>query len=173
MDLRNELRRLSQNWIEQGQPPREKLNQTANELRRWKKQHAVEGIWSKPPLMVTATLDDGIGQGIEIINLYADVAGFELHFLGVLQSPDAILEACRQYRPAILGLTILQLDSDEDLARIGRHLPPDTALVAGGPVFQYDPELAQRGGVTYAAPNLAGFIDFLLDWEPGHDAACR
>lgn len=166
--LRNTLHQLCREWMTHGVPSSEGLDQTAEGLRAWKQQYGVSGIWSKPLLMVTATIDDGIGQGIEIITRYAEIAGLQVQSLGLMQDPVHIIASCRQCRPAILGLTILQLDSDEALAHIGHNLPSDTVLVAGGPVFKYDPEMAQRCGVTYAAANVAYFIKFLLNWEPGH-----
>jgi methylmalonyl-CoA mutase cobalamin-binding subunit len=169
--LREQLHRLSQEWMAQGLPSRQVLDHTAAGLRDWKQCHAVTGIWPQRPLMATATIDDGIGQGIEIISRYAEVAGLRIQPLGLMQTPESIVAHCRRYHPAILGLTILQLDSDEALARIGHQLPSDTALIAGGPVFKFDPQMARRCGVTYAAPNLACFINFLLNWTPDHDTA--
>lgn len=166
--LSEKLRRLSREWIDHGLPSREVLDQTAAALTAWKAQHKVTGIWPQPPLMVTATIDDGIGQGIEMISRYAKVVGLQVQALGLMQQPEHIIETCQHYRPAILGLTILQLDSDDDLADIGHNLPTGTTLIAGGPVFKFDPEMAQRCGVTYTASNVAYFINYLLDWEPGH-----
>lgn len=156
-----------------GLPSREVLDQTTAELNTWKQHHSVTGIWPQRPLMLTTTLDDGIGQGLAIISQYAEVAGLQVQPLGLMQRPDHIIAACRQHRPAILGLTILQLDSDDDLASIGHNLPPGTALVAGGPVFKFDPEMAQRCSVTYMAASVAYFIDYLLNWEPAHGTAAR
>lgn len=166
--LRDKLNSLSREWMASGLPSGAALRQAADGLTLWKQTHGVTGIWPRIPLMMTATIDDGIGQGIEIISMYAKVAGLRVRSLGLMQQPDHIIDTCRNQRPSILGLTILQLDSDDVLARIGHHLPPETALVAGGPVFKYDPDMALRCGVTYAAANVADFIDYLLKWEPGH-----
>lgn len=166
--LRDKLHSLSREWIARGLPSADALRQAAVELSAWKDTHGVQGIWERSPQMVTATIDDGIGQGIEIISIYAQLAGLQVDPLGLMQAPDHIIYRCKKQRPAILGLTILQLDSDEALAHIGHHLPPETALVAGGPVFKFDPDMAQRCGVTYMAANVADFIGYLLGWEPGH-----
>ncbi|MBI5897150.1 MAG: hypothetical protein HZB24_14495 [Desulfobacterales bacterium] len=82
--------------------------------------------------------------------------------LGLVRPADAIVAACLAHHPEYLGLTVLQLDSEEDLARVGHRLPAGTCLIAGGPAFRYDPEMALRCGVHYVAANVAYFIDFLL-----------
>lgn len=135
----------------------------AAELSEWKQGHQVTGLWPEPaPLMLTATLDDGIGIGLDLIHRYVQVLGLRLIPLGLLQSPDAIIQACRQYQPDYLGITILQLDSDDDLAYLGKHLPADTRLIAGGPVFRYDPDMAERCGVHFVARDVSHFISFML-----------
>jgi len=57
---------------------------------------------------------------------------------------------------------MLQLDSEEELVSIAHRLPAGTCLIAGGPAFRHDPEMAQRCGVHYVAANVAYFIDYLL-----------
>jgi hypothetical protein len=68
---------------------------------------------------------------------------------------------CRLRRPRFLGMTVLQLDSDDDLARISGQLPPETLFIAGGPVFEYDPDMAARCGIHFTATDVAHFIDFM------------
>ncbi|MFZ1985071.1 MAG: cobalamin B12-binding domain-containing protein [Desulfatitalea sp.] len=160
--LRRQLETLCREWIDQGLPSREQIVRCAQTLIRWKEQHSGLGLWPEAPLLMTATLDDGIGQGIEIIHLFAEALGMRVMPLGLLQPADAIVAACRQHCPAFLGLTVLQLDSEEELASVGQRLPPGTCLIAGGPAFRYDPEMATRCGVHHVAANVAYFIDFLL-----------
>jgi len=122
--------------------------------------------------MLTATLDDGIGQGISLIERFAAAAGLEVQRIGLLQYPGFILERCHILQPAMLGLTVLQLDSDDDLAEVGLNRPVQTSIVAGGPAFKFDPEMGKRCRVDYIAPNVAYFINYLLDWKP-HDRPGR
>lgn len=161
--LRSELERLSAGWIENGLPSREKVVSAAHTLMRFKQRHGLIGLWPSPPRMLSATLDDAIGQGIDIINLFAGVIGLDVGFLGLMQTPQKIVAACSRVRPRYLGVTVLQLDTEDDLAAIGHQLPPTTRLIAGGPAFKYDPELAQRCGVHAAAADVARFIEFLLN----------
>jgi hypothetical protein len=161
--LRRQLESVSLNWIAHGLPSREQIVSTAHALARLKQQHTVRGLWCEPPRMLIATLDDAIGQGIEIIHLFGDIIGLDVKFLGLLQKPDKIVTACRTDRPRYLGLTVLQLDSEDDLAFVGHHLPEETRLIAGGPVFKHDPELAARCGIHATPANVAYFIQYMLN----------
>ena len=165
--LRQILRDLSREWIEQGLPPAEALIRRAESLAEWKINQGISGLWTKKPLFLTATIDDGIGQGMRIIQAFAGILGLAVNDLGLTQSPEKIVAACQRHRPDFLGLTVLQLDSEDDLAYIGHHLPRRTRLIAGGPAFRYDPEMAARCGVTYVAGNVAYFIEYLTTLSPG------
>jgi methylmalonyl-CoA mutase cobalamin-binding subunit len=164
--FRTQLQQISQQWRENGLPSAETVEATAVRLDTWKNEHNINGLWKTPPLMVTATLDDGLGQGLHCIHRYAAIAGLKVHHLGLLQTAAGIVSACQKLNPDFVGLTVLQLDSDEDLARVGHNLPSHTRLVAGGPAFKYDPGMASRCGVAYVAFNVAYFIDFLCQWQP-------
>ncbi len=168
--LATKIGHICQKWMGQGLPSREGLEKIVVEFTAWKQKHQVTGIWSSQPLMLTATLDDGIGQGIEIIERFADMIGLQVQPLGLMQKPAAIVAACNQYQPDFLGLTVLQLDSDDDLAYVGHRLPTQTCLIAGGPVFKFDPQMAMRCRVDYAAPDVAYFMNFLLNWHKDNDA---
>ena len=85
----------------------------------------------------------------------------KIHSLGLLQSPESIVNACLELSPRLLGLTVLQLDSDDWVADIVRRLPSSTLLVAGGPAFQYDEDFARRTGTHVVVKNGAAFLQFL------------
>ncbi len=140
--------------------------QEAAKLEEWKRRKRVHGLWRTPPHMITATLDDGMGQGLAIIERFASVLGITVENMGFLQKPEAIVTRCRTQVPDFLGLTVLQLDSDDDLARVSQGIPKKTCLIAGGAAFRHDPELADRCRVNFVAQNVAFFIDFLLSWSP-------
>lgn len=160
--LRQKLRRICDHWITEGLPSRQVLERTADTLAQWKQNQQIVGIWPLRPRLATATLDDGIGQGLAIIERYAEVVGLDVERIGLLQQPQAIIDTCQRRQPDFLGLTVLQLDSDDALAQIGRSLPEHTRLIAGGPVFKFDPEMAARCNVDFVAADLAHFMDFLL-----------
>jgi methylmalonyl-CoA mutase cobalamin-binding subunit len=163
--LRQKLRRICDRWITGGLSSREALERAADDLEQWKQSHHIDGIWPLRPLLATATLDDGLGQGLAIIERYAEIVGLNVERIGLLQPPQIIIDTCRQRQPDFLGLTVLQLDSDDDLAQIGRSLPEHTRLIAGGPVFAFDPEMAVRCNIDFVAADLTRFLDFLLRWN--------
>jgi methanogenic corrinoid protein MtbC1 len=123
------------------------------------------GLWGMPPIMITATLDDGLGHGLEIIRMFSEAAGLEIIDLGLLVTPEKIITACKKNKPDLLGLTVLQFDSEENILMISRNLPERTKIIAGGPVFAADRGFARRTGIHFAAKNVAYFIRFLLQFE--------
>ena len=91
------------------------LEQAAGDLCEWKKKTGASGLWKNPPMMITATLDDGLGQGLEIIRLFSETAGIKIIDLGLLVTPEKIITACKKNNPDLLGLTVLQFDSEKDI----------------------------------------------------------
>jgi hypothetical protein len=164
--FKDKLGQISRHWISSGLPSHQALQSTADDLEKWKLKRDIPGLWPDTPLMLTATLDDGIGQGIAIIERFAALAGLEVQRIGLLQYPGFIIEKCHILRPALLGLTVLQLDSDDALAEIGRNRPLQTTIIAGGPAFKFDPDMGRRCRVDYVAPNVGYFLEYLLDWAP-------
>ncbi len=160
--LRDRLTALAAGLLASGRPSRMELGAAAAEIQQWKTEHQVTGLWQDPPLMVTATLDDAMGHGLDLIHQYADLAGLKVQALGLLQSADSVAATCRELNPALLGLTVLQFDTEDDLAIIARNIPEATRIVAGGPVFKADPEFAWRAGIHRVASDAADFLNFLL-----------
>ena len=134
-------------------------------MREWKVKTGCSGLWDNPLLMITATLDDGLGHGLEVIRMFSEVAGLDILDLGLLVTPEKIITACEKNKPDLLGLTVLQFDSEEHILNISRNLPSKTKIIAGGPVFRADQGFARRTGIHFAAKNVAYFIDYLLQFE--------
>lgn len=164
-ELRKRLQCLLQTWRETGAPPRWQLMNTLQEIVAWKDERRANGIYSAPPLMLTATLDDGWGHGLEVIEMCARAAGVYVERLGLLRSAEQIIERCRQLCPQLLGMTVLQLDSEPSLSLITSELKDCTQILVGGPPFQIEPELADRTGVDFVAKNVTDFLDFILHWK--------
>jgi methylmalonyl-CoA mutase cobalamin-binding subunit len=163
--LRVTLEELAEKWQSHGLPSRSALEKAAGDLRDRKAKTGCTGLWDNPPLMMTATLDDGLGHGLEVIRLFSDVAGLEIIELGLLVTPEKIIAECNKRKPDLLGLTVLQFDSEEDILTVSRNLPSKTKIIAGGPVFTADQGFARRTGIHFAAKNVAYFIRFLLQLQ--------
>lgn len=162
--LLTKIQALLNTWRETGVPPRATLHQTVDDLMRWRKEEGFPGLWVKPPRMVGATLDDGWGHGIRLILQYAEAMGVETAFSGLLLTWERIVEACRAQPTDILGLTVLQLDTEDELVTLRAHLPSRTKILAGGPVFSIDPELSTRVGIDYVAKDAGEFMEILLKY---------
>ena len=160
--LRTRLEEMVTGLQSGGKPSRDALSAAAEELRRWKKANRVAGLWPDPPLMVTATIDDAMGHGLDLIHRYAGLAGLRIQALGLLQTAESVAAACRELDPALLGLTVLQFDSEDDLALITRNIPAAVRVVAGGPVFKADSDFARRTGVHRVASDAADFLKYVL-----------
>ncbi len=162
--LRERILRQLEDWKRTGRPSRQLLLAAAEDLIAWRRDRKTAGLWPEPdsPLMATATLDDGFGHGLIVIHRFAEAAGVRVVHLGKLLSAEAVVAGCRAHRPDLLGLTVLQLDTEADLAAIRRQIDPATRIVAGGPVFTADPELAERVGIDFAARDAAAFWRYLL-----------
>jgi hypothetical protein len=160
--LKNRLAEMVTELQAGGKPSRTELSDAAEDIQRWKAANRIGGLWTSPPLMVTATLDDAMGHGLDLIHRYAELAGLQIRALGLLQAADTVATACRDLAPAFLGLTVLQFDTEDDLALIARSIPAATRIVAGGPVFKADPELARRVGIHRVASDAADFLRYLL-----------
>lgn len=161
--LRREMRRRLADLRDQGRPSRQDLIETAASVTRWRREQDIGGLWEAAPLMATATLDDAFGHGLELIHRFAEAAGLRLMALGTMQTTATVAAACRRHRPALLGLTVLQFDTEEALTTIRADIPETTRIVAGGPVFAADPDLAARAGIDFVARDAAAFWEYLLD----------
>jgi hypothetical protein len=164
--LRWKIMELVETLKKTRRPSRNELLSAAERVLAWKREHNTGSLWPRPPLMVTATLDDAWGHGLEVIHLYGEVAGLLMIPLGLLKPPEEVIQACVFHKPDILGLTILQFDTEDALIEIRNNIPEQTRIVAGGPLFGADPDLARRTGIDFVARNAAAFIDYLLNFQP-------
>lgn len=164
--LKKKIINACQNWHKTRHPSREAFLDLANNIIQWKQERDIQGLWENPPLMLTATIDDGWGHGLEIIQLYAQAAGVRIMPLGLMQSPETIIAKCQNYVPHILGMTILQFDSEDSMAYIRKNIPSKTLIIAGGPLFRADPGLSRRMGIDFTAKDAVAFMEFLLNFKP-------
>jgi methylmalonyl-CoA mutase cobalamin-binding subunit len=165
IELRARITEMVSQLRETRRPSRNALISAAEAVLEWKRKNGVSGLWQAPPLMVTATLDDGWGHGLEVIHRYGEVAGLSILPLGLLKTPEEIIQACTARQPDILGMTVLQFDTEAALLEIRSRIPQKTRIIAGGPLFGADPDLADRAGIDFVARDAVGFIEYLLDVE--------
>jgi methylmalonyl-CoA mutase cobalamin-binding subunit len=164
MDVfREAVDRFAQQWCNTGVPSRQVLDDAAASLVRLKTELAISGLWRHAPIMLTATMDDGLGQGLAVIENVARAIGLQVIALGLLKSPQEIVDACREHHPDFLGLTILHDDTEDDLRTVAENIPSETRIVAGGPAFLGDPAFAGRTGTHYAARHAADFLRYMLN----------
>jgi len=131
----------------------------------WKKQNNCKGLWGKSPKMITATMDDGIGQGLKMIHLFSRVAGVELFQLGLMQSMETIIDACKNQHPHFLGMTILQFDTEEILNAIISKIPINIQILVGGPIFKKISESTLQNKKYIPFDNVCDYLNFLLHFE--------
>jgi hypothetical protein len=163
--LREAVIGMLQNWEGKERPTREVYLTGARSIEALRLEAGGRGLWPHAPQMITATLDDGWGHGLDVIEALAAAVGIAVQRLGLLQKPAVIVDACRAQQPDLLGLTVLQFDSDDDLLQITRALPQATTLVAGGAAFRYDPDFALRTGTHIVARDGSAFMQFLLQYD--------
>ncbi|MCG6909054.1 MAG: cobalamin B12-binding domain-containing protein [Deltaproteobacteria bacterium] len=161
-DLRCVLEQLAEILDKDRSWSRAEIFRAGEMLLRWRESASRRGLWDAPPVMMTTTLDDAIGQGLQIIHLFGNLAGLDVRPLGLMQSPEAIIAACRQARPEMLGLTVLQFHSEEILCEIADQLRPATRVIAGGPIFKSMAPQALEGKGYLVLNHIRHFIDFLL-----------
>lgn len=160
--LRAQITAQLEEWGPRARPSREQLLKAADQIIAWRRERKIESLWPDPLLMATATLDDSFGHGLEVIHRFAAAAGVRVVPLGKLLTAEAIVDGCRRHRPRLLGLTVLQFDTEPDLIAIRRRIDPATRIVAGGPIFAADPDLAERAGIDFVAHSAADFWRYLL-----------
>jgi hypothetical protein len=163
--MRNILEELSQVLHADGSWSRAEIFQAGGILLDHKNALSIKALWPSPPHMITATLDDAVGQGLAIIHLFSRLAGVDLKPLGLMQSPENIIDACRQSLPDILGMTILQFHSEETLFEIIDNLPSRTRVIVGGPIFKTMSTQELEHKEYLVLNDVRHFIDFLLTFQ--------
>lgn len=134
--LRTMLREFTQTLRDNGDMSWTEIYAAGESLLRKKTDQHLDGLFNPPLLLATATLDDAIGQGLRMIELFSAAAGLDVIPLGLMQSPERIISECKRLSPDMLGLTILQYDTEELLEDMIAHIPDSIRVIAGGPIFR-------------------------------------
>ncbi len=164
--LQQKLRELADTWRKQGLPSTSELKAAGKRLVDWKKEKQIPGLWPVAPRLVTATLDDGWGMGLEVISLYAALAGMAVTSLGLLLEAETIIQACQAQPPDLLGLTILHFDTEAELVdTIVPALPDTVKILVGGPVFRTMTAEELSAKPYRVAADLPAFVAYLLAYR--------
>ena len=156
--FRSELRKLAECWDIKC-PPRWTMLKTLEELAEKRIKLSIKTVLDRESLILTATIDDGWGLGLELIHKACDVLGLPYRFLGLLLTPEEIIDACGEVQPNFLGLTILHDSSKNTLHRIVSEVPEDTIVFIGGSNFFEEAFFPRR---VIFVPNVAYFIRFFV-----------
>lgn len=172
LSIREKFTALAADWRQNGLPSSSELMTAGRDLAGWKQAHQASGLWPEkatPPKMVTGALDDGLGQGLKLIELYAELAGVTVIHIGLLAEPEDIVRACADHRPDFLGLTVLRSDAEEILIdEIVGRIPDNIEIIVGGPVFK-PMDAGERAAKPYRIlNNLAAFVEYLLRYSGPH-----
>ncbi len=139
------------------------IYQAGEELLDKKRIQRMTGLFKTPPRLMTATIDDSIGQGLRMIHLFSRIAGLETIQLGLMQTPETIISECKRRKPDLLGLTVLQFDTEDLLDDIIADIPNEIQVIAGGPVFKnMSPDMLKDK--KYRVLNhVSDYLDYLLE----------
>lgn len=165
-NLKTKVRSVLADLSGVSRPSRQQLVESAAEIREWRLSRGTESAWPFPVRLATATIDDGFGHGIALIGQWADALGATVIPLGLLLSPEAIIKGCTEHRPHLLGITVLQFDTEEAVRKIHDGIAPTVRIIAGGPLFNADPEMAERAGIDAVFRDAPAFAAYLLNFRP-------
>lgn len=156
------IRQLVWQWENEEKPSHESLVQAGKSLCAYREKLGIPGLFDPGLQLYTATLDDAIGKGISVIEALGKGAGLMVTRIGLMAKPSTIISVCSRDKPHLLGLSVLQPDTEEELRRIRDEIPQCTRILAGGPVFSFDPEIKDRAGLDLGATSGTGFLQYLL-----------
>ncbi len=157
---------LLEGWESNGLPGTETIKAQARDLTAWRTAESIGALWQRPPVMIGTTIDDALGQGIEVILALAEALGCRTRFLGLRKPVADIVEAGRKEDADMVGVTVLRFDEETALTELRRKLDARILLIAGGPAFRADPEIADRAGVDFVGKSAAHFLRFLMHFKP-------
>ncbi len=130
--LEERLRR----WRAQGLPPRWSLLQELQELVALRSSLGVRHPLGRFLHLLTATLDDGWGMGIDMIHHACGVLGLSYRFVGLAKTPEEVVLHCRGERPDVVALTVLLDDTVAMVKHLRAILPGSIPLFVGGPASE-------------------------------------
>jgi methylmalonyl-CoA mutase cobalamin-binding subunit len=166
LNKKRQFKKYLYQWLEQSSThhnSREFLINSKKAIEQFMIVNAMDGLWTKSPVLLTATLDDALGQGLDIIESFSIILGITIKRIGLMREPETIISICQKEEPDYLGMTVLQFDSENELQRISKEIPEKTCFIAGGPLFQRDANFARKCGIHETFKNVGEYIFFVLN----------
>jgi methylmalonyl-CoA mutase cobalamin-binding domain/chain len=118
-------------------------------------------------LVIATVQGDNHDIGKNIAGTLLSVHGFEVIDLGIDVSPEKILDAVKEHKPAIVGLSALLTVTMPKMAEVLKALREaglrdGVKVILGGTAVT--PEFARRIGADYATNNAAEGVKKCLEW---------
>jgi methylmalonyl-CoA mutase cobalamin-binding domain/chain len=118
-------------------------------------------------LVIATVQGDNHDIGKNIAGTLLSVHGFEVVDLGIDVSPEKILDAVKEHKPAIVGLSALLTVTMPKMAEVLKALREaglrdGVKVILGGTAVT--PEFARRIGADYATNNAAEGVKKCLEW---------
>jgi corrinoid protein of di/trimethylamine methyltransferase len=121
-------------------------------------------------LVIATVQGDNHDIGKNIAGTLLSVHGFEVVDLGIDVSPEKIVDAVKEHKPAILGLSALLTVTMPKMAEVLKGLREaglrdSVKVILGGTAVT--PEFARRIGADHATNNAAEGVTKCLEWVKG------
>ena len=114
---------------------------------------------------------DGHDKGVKLVARALMEAGMEVIYLGMRQSPDAIVQAAIQEDPHVVGLSILSGAHVSLTRKVVSKLREsgcvEIPVIVGGTIPPGDLEALKKEGAAAVFPMGTGFED-IISWIGGH-----
>lgn len=186
------IERMLNTLLQSGVPAEELLEATARAVQaanmRQKQQHVSVGDYYVNFLLVERAMShlrerlpqraatgmrvvignafgDYHGLGREMVALFLRAAGIEVLDVGLGAEASKFVQAARESRARVVGVSSLLVESAKQITRIRQALDraglSETRIVAGGACFTVDPELYREVGADYVATAASDMISIV------------
>ncbi len=114
---------------------------------------------------------DGHDKGIHVVARALMEAGFEVIYLGLRQTPEAIARAAAQEEPSVIGLSILSGAHISLTRKVVSRLKEagcgEMPVVVGGTIPPEDVPRVREAGAAEVFP-VGTMFDEIISWIEGH-----
>ncbi len=137
------------------------VERAMSHLRERVPQRAASGM----RVVIGNAFGDYHGLGRDMVALFLRAAGIEVLDVGLGAEASKFVQAARETRARVVGVSSLLVESAKQITRIREALDraglSDTRIVAGGACFTVDPELYREVGADYVATAASDMISIV------------